>query len=100
MKYANEVLGVKIAGGLHEASTPWTGASLLIELFRRSGVANVANKVLPAKGLAKGLTQSRMVESFVLLSSPGGDCIDDMQHLRKDDGLEAMLGYRLRIIDV
>jgi len=31
----------------------------------------------------------------VLLSSPGGDCIDDMRHLRKDDGLEAMLGYRL-----
>jgi len=74
MKQANEVLGVKIAGGLREVSTPWTGASLLIELFCCSGVANVANKVLLAKELAKGVTQSRMVESFVLLSSPGGDC--------------------------
>ena len=55
MKQANEVLGVKIAGGLREASTPWAGASLLIELFRRSGIANVANKGLLAKGLAKGL---------------------------------------------
>ena len=35
-----------------------------------------------------------MVESFVLLSAPGGDCIDDMERLRDDKGLEAMLGYQ------
>ena len=50
MKQSHEVLGVKIVGGLREASTPWAGASLLVELFRCSGVDAVANKVLPAKG--------------------------------------------------
>ncbi len=46
MKQRDEVLGVKIVGGLKEASTPWAGASLFVELFRRSGVGRVANKVL------------------------------------------------------
>ncbi|MDP3064085.1 MAG: hypothetical protein Q8O40_12870, partial [Chloroflexota bacterium] len=49
----------------------------------------------PAKGLAKGLKQGQTVESFVLLSALGGECIDDMKRLRDDEGLAAMLGYRL-----
>jgi hypothetical protein len=51
MKQRDEVLGVKIVGGLLEAATPWAGVSLLVELFRRSGVDEMANKVLLAKGL-------------------------------------------------
>ena len=95
MKQKDEVLGVEIVGGLREASTPWAGVSLLVELFRRSGVDAVANKVLPAKGTAKGLKQGQTVESFVLLSALGGECIEDMERLRQDKGLEAMLGYPL-----
>jgi len=95
MKESSEVLGVKIVGGLREKSTPWGGASLLIELFRRAGMDGVANKVLPAKGSAKGLKQGQMVEGFVLLSALGGDCVEDMQHLRDDVGLKGILGYRL-----
>lgn len=76
MKQAHEVLGVKIVGGLQEASTPWAGSSLLVELFRCSGVDGVANKVLPAKESAKGLKQGQAVESFVLLSALGGECVD------------------------
>lgn len=67
---------------------------MLVELFRRSGIDALANKVLPAKGSAKGLKQGQMIESFVLLSALGGDCAEDMEHLRDDAGLEAMLGYR------
>lgn len=65
-----------------------------MELFRRSGVEAVANRVLPAKGSTKGLKQRQTVESFVLLSALGGDCIEDMERLRQDEGLEALLGYR------
>lgn len=78
MKRKDEVLGVEIVGGLKEISTPWGGASLLVELFRRSGVDEVANRALPAKGSAKGLKQGQTVESFVLLSALGGDCVEDM----------------------
>ena len=94
MKQSHEVLGVRIVGGLREASTPWAGASLLVELYRRSGVDGVANRVLPAKASSKGLKQGQTVESFVLLSALGGDCIDDLKRLRDDDGLTAILGYR------
>ncbi len=93
MKQKDEVLGVKIVGGLKEASTPWAGASLLVELFRRSGVDAAANKVLPPKGSAKGLKQGQTVESFVLLSALGGECVEDMQRLRDDAGLRGILGY-------
>ncbi len=94
MKQTDEVLGVKIVGGLREVSTPWAGASLLVELFRRSGVDSIANKVLPAKGSAKGLKQGQTVEIFVLLSALGGDCVEDMQRLRDDAGLAGILGYQ------
>jgi hypothetical protein len=54
----------------------------------------MANKVLPAKGSTKGLRQGQTVESFVVLSALGGDCIEDMQRLRDDAGLSGILGYQ------
>src|SRR3990170_4737374 len=95
MKKSSGLLGVEVVGGLKETSTPWAGASLLIELFRASGVEAVADKVLPAKRSSKGLTQGQMVESFMLLSALGGECLEDMQHLRDDEGLATILGYGL-----
>ena len=65
-----------------------------MESFRRSGLDAMANRVLPVKGSAKGFKQRQTVESFVLLSALGGDCIEDMERLRQDEGLEALLGYR------
>jgi len=94
MKQSTEVLGVKIVGGLREISTPWAGVSLLVDLFRHLGMNETANKVLPAKKSAKGLKHGQMVESFVLLSALGGDCIDDMKRLRDDAGMAGILGYR------
>ena len=64
MKQTQEVLGVKIKGGLREASTPWAGASLLVELFRRSGVDAVANKVLPAKGSARDSSKDKPLRAL------------------------------------
>ena len=36
-----------------------------------------------------------MTESFVLLSTLGGECVEDMERLRQDKGSEAMLGYQM-----
>jgi hypothetical protein len=94
MKEPSERLGVKIVGGLRETATPWAGASLLVDLFRRLELGEAADGVLPAKRSRKGLGHGQMVESFVLLSALGGECIDDMRRLREDDGLAMMLGYR------
>jgi hypothetical protein len=87
-------LGVTLTGGLKEDVTPWAGAALLVELYRKAGAEAAAARALPKKRSSKGLKEGQMVESFVLLSALGGDCIDDMKRLREDKGLEAMLGYR------
>lgn len=86
-------LGAIYAGGLAETSTAFAGAGLLIELFRQAGVQAVAEKALPAKRSSRGLSHGQMVESFVLLSALGGESLEDMERLRGDQGLPAVLGY-------
>lgn len=88
-------IALPIAGGLEEVGTPRGGAAALISLGRQSNVMAAAAKHLPPKQSPKGLGQDQMVESFVLLSALGGECLDDFTHLRKDPGLAAILGYDL-----
>ncbi len=88
-------LDIDFEGGLTEEVTPHAGVALLVELGRRSGVMAAANRYLPPKKSAKGLGQDQMVESFVLLSALGGDCVDDLDGLRRDYGLRALVGYTL-----
>lgn len=88
-------LAIPIRGGLEEISTPHAGVAGLIELGRQSNVMAAAEKYLPAKQSPKGLSQAELVESFVMLSALGGECLDDFTHLRQDEGLASMLGYTL-----
>jgi len=88
-------LAVSVTGGLEEVVTSWAGASTLVEAYRRYGVGDAADRALPRKKTSKGLSQGQMTESFVLLSALGGECIEDMERLRQDKGLEAMLGYQV-----
>ncbi len=94
MKKTSALAGLKIVGGLREVYTAWGGATLLIDLFRKLEMDKIANKVLPAKKSSKGLEQGQMLESFILLSALGGECLEDMKRLRDDAGLEEILGYR------
>ena len=88
-------LAIPIAGGLGEVSTPVAGVAGLIALGRQSNTLAAAAKHLPTKQSPKGLGQDHMVESFLLLSALGGECLDDFDHLRWDMGLAALLGYTL-----
>ncbi len=88
-------LDIDLEGGLTEEVTPHAGVALLVELGRRSGVMGAAERHLPSKRSAKGLGQGQLVEAFVLLSALGGECLDDFDHLRRDYGLAALLGYPL-----
>ena len=80
-------LDIDFRGGLTDKVTPHAGVALLIETARRSGVIAAAEHALPAKTSPKGLRQGEMVEALVLLSALGGDCIDDLDGLRRDQGL-------------
>ncbi len=87
-------LGIEYVGGLHEKSTAFGGVGLLVELDRQCGASATAEQALPKKRSSQGLKQWEMVESFVLLSALGGECVDDMERLREDEGLGTLLGYR------
>jgi hypothetical protein len=67
---------------------------LLVDLYRKLEMNELANRVLPAKKSAKGLQPGQTVERFVLLSALGGENNEDMQHLRDDAGLAGILGYQ------
>jgi hypothetical protein len=86
-------LEVGFEDGLREEVTAHAGVALLVETGRRSGVISAADRVMPAKRNPKGLAQGQMVESLVLLSALGGECLDDLQELREDQGLEVLVGY-------
>lgn len=86
---------MEFEGGLSEAITAHAGVTLLLDVGRLSSVMATAERCLPAKQSPKGLGQGQFVESFVILSALGGDCIDDFDVLRGDRGLAAILGYQL-----
>ena len=46
------------------------------------------------KNRQRGLEEGQTIESLVLLHAAGGECMDDMDRLREDEGLEKILGYR------
>lgn len=95
MKEQMPLLGVKVTGGLKGVMTARAGVSPLIMLGRKCGLVEVADRVLPLKRSEKGLGSGQMMESFVLMSALGGECYEDMEHLRQDAGLSVMLGYTL-----
>lgn len=86
-------LGIQYMGGLKEESTAFAGAGLVLELYRQAGVGATAEQELPRKQSPKGLKPGQMVEAFVLLSALGGECLEDMERLRQDPGLAALVGY-------
>ncbi len=94
-KVLPNALDIDFRGGLTNEVTPHAGVALLVELGRVSGVMGAAEKCLPTKGNPKGLAQAQMVESFILLSALGGECMDDLDSLRRDRGLSAIVGYDL-----
>jgi hypothetical protein len=93
MRRRRSLLGVEYAGGLKEESTAFAGVGLLVELYRQAGVDTMADRALPRKKSPKGLSPGQMVESLVLLSALGGECLEDMERLRQDQGLAALLEY-------
>jgi hypothetical protein len=61
VKEKKTLLGVKLTGGLEEEMTAWAGTSL-VEIGRKCGAMEVAERVLPPKKSVKGLTQGQMVD--------------------------------------
>lgn len=87
-------LPLGLVGGLAPVHTAFAGASLLVETYRQAGIGEQAERVLPPKRSSKGLTPGQMVECLVVGSALGQECLEDIERLRQDPGVSAMLGYQ------
>jgi hypothetical protein len=75
--------------------TPRAGIASLIEVFRQSGAARTIEAEVQVKTRKRGLPSSLMVESLLALWAAGGERCEDLDRLREDKALEALLGHDL-----
>ena len=73
--------------------TARAGLSAVSRVLRSLGLPGLCDTHVPVRQRARGFTAGQQVESLVLLHAAGGDCMDDMEPLRQDDGVTKMLGY-------
>jgi len=71
------------------------GLPLILEALRAVLDRSMYERLAKRLGYAKWQTARRHLETLVLLITAGGDCVDDVNTLRADAGLEALVGYRL-----
>ncbi|HTT63438.1 MAG TPA: IS1380 family transposase [Bryobacteraceae bacterium] len=80
---------------LEEAVTAWGGVPLLVRALRSLDVPGSVARHVHVKQRQRGLDEASYVSSFVALNALGGDCLDDFERLREDEGLPEMLGHPL-----
>ena len=60
-----------------------------------AGRARPRQEHLQLKQRQRGLDEAGYVESFLVLNALGGECLDDFDRLREDEGLAEMLGHEV-----
>lgn len=75
--------------------TAHAGLPLVLEVLHAMVARTVYKRLARALGGYGWRTVRRHLESLVLLSAAGGDCIDDLDILRADPGLERLVGFKL-----
>lgn len=74
--------------------TSFGGLPLIMETFRALGLPQAIQRHLPILQRPGKYRETDYVESFVLVFAAGGDCVDDFEILRQDEGLKK-LGLRV-----
>jgi hypothetical protein len=80
---------------LEECVTAYGGIPLFLQAARSLDVPGRVNQHLQLKQRQRGLDEAGYVESFLVLNALGGDCLDDFDRLREDEGLAEMLGHEV-----
>lgn len=80
---------------LEETLTPYGGAPLVVQALRSLGVPASVGRHVHLKQRERGYHEATMVESFVVLNALGGECVEDLAHLREDAGLKQILGHEM-----
>jgi hypothetical protein len=80
---------------LEECVTAYAGIPLFLQAARSLDVLGRVRQHLQLKQRQRGLDEAGYVESFLVLNALGGECLDDFDRLREDDGLSEMLGHEV-----
>lgn len=75
--------------------TARAGLPLVVEAARAFNIRASADKHLRLRKRSRGFSESDCIETLVTLIAGGGDCIEDVQHLRADAGLMRLLDWEL-----
>jgi len=65
----------------------------LVRAFRSLGVPQRVGRQVRVKERQRGYDEATMVESLVVLNAVGGECLEDLERLREDEGLAELLGH-------
>jgi hypothetical protein len=80
---------------IKEKLTALGGLPLLVETYRALGLASSVKRNVSIKQRDRGFDEATYVESFVILNAAGGECLEDFEPLREDEGLRAMINHPL-----
>jgi hypothetical protein len=80
---------------LEECVTAYGGIPLFLQAVRSLDVPGRVKRHLQVKQRQRGLDEAGYVESFLVLNALGGDCLEDFDRLREDEGLSEMLGHEM-----
>jgi len=78
---------------LEECLTAYAGIPLFLQAARSLDVPGRVKQHLEVKQRDRGLDEAAYIESFLVLNALGGDCLEDFERLREDEGLAEMLGH-------
>jgi len=73
--------------------TAHAGLAAASRVYRSLNIPGSCEANLRLKSRDRGCQSSQVVESVLLMQASGGDCMDDMDRLREDEGVQAILGY-------
>lgn len=80
---------------LQECVTAYAGIPLFLQAARSLDVPGRVKQHVHIKQRQRGLNEAGYVESFLVLNALGGDCLEDFERLREDEGLAQMLGHEV-----
>jgi hypothetical protein len=80
---------------LEEAATAYAGLPVFLQAVRSLDVGGCVRQHLHLKQRQRGFDEASYVESFLVLNALGGECLEDFERLREDEGLRAMLGHEV-----
>jgi hypothetical protein len=78
-----------------ECLTAFGGLPLFVRTARSLDVPGSVKRNLALKRRDRGFDEATYIESFLVLNAADGDCLEDFDCLREDQGLAAMLGHEV-----